>query len=126
MVTAAFIALALLVVWLGHREFMKVESGGSVPLSRRAGCAWLLLGLNALLIGITAFSFSQGPYSSDEQELWYRYGSLSFLLGGVIVPAIALLAFARKSAVAVSVLTAWMAAAFFAFLIYVFYSGGGV
>jgi hypothetical protein len=85
-----------------------------------------MLGINALLIGLAALSFSQGPYSSTEQELWYRYGSLGFLLGGAIIPAIALLSGARRSALAITLLTAWMFAALFGFLIYAFYSGGGV
>ena len=105
---------------------MQVDGGAPLPLSRRAGCAWSLLALNALLMGLAAFSFSQGPYSSEEQELWYRYGSLSFLLGGAIIPAVALLSFARKSALAVSLLSAWMVTAFLGFLIYVGFSSGGV
>ncbi len=85
-----------------------------------------MLALNSLIIGLAALSFSQGPYSSREQELWYRYGSLGFLLVGVIVPAIALLSGARRSAWATALLTAGMLAAFVGFLVYVFYSGGGV
>ena len=85
-----------------------------------------MLGINSLLIGLAALSFSQGPSSSTEQELWYRYGSLGFLLVGAIVPAIALLSGARKSALASNLLTAWMCTALFGFLIYAFYSGGGV
>jgi hypothetical protein len=85
-----------------------------------------MLGVNAVIIGLAALSFSQGPYSSRQQELWYRYGSLGFLLVGPIIPAIALLAGARRSAWANGLLTIWMLAAFIGFLIYAFYSGGGV
>ncbi len=103
---------------------MKIEVP---PQSRtRAGCAWSMLGVNVLLIGLAALSFSQGPYSSKEQEIWYRYGSLGLLLGGAIIPAIVLLSGARRSPWAITLLTIWMFAAFLAFLIYAFYSGGGV
>jgi hypothetical protein len=40
------------------------------------GCSWALLALNTLFMGLLTASFVQGPYSSSQQELWYRYGSL--------------------------------------------------
>jgi hypothetical protein len=85
-----------------------------------------MLGINALFIGVAALSFSRGPYSSAEQELWYRYGSLGFLLIGAIIPGLALLLGARRFGWATAILTTWMLAAFLAFLVYAFYSGGGV
>jgi len=85
-----------------------------------------MLCFNALIMGPTALSFSQGPYSSWEQELGYRYYSIGFLLGGAILPAIALLTVARRWAWATAVLTAWMLTAFVAFLGYMMLAGGGV
>jgi hypothetical protein len=32
------------------------------------GCAWALLGVNTVLMGLLAASFVQGPYSSSEQS----------------------------------------------------------
>jgi hypothetical protein len=93
--------------------------------SSAIGCALILLGINTVLIGLTAASFAQGPYSSPQQELWYRYGSLAFLAVGSIVPAIGLLA-ARRSRTAIGASVALMAATFFAFVWYAMMSGGGV
>lgn len=89
------------------------------------GCAWLLLGVNALLMGLLALSFGQGPYSSAEQELWYRYGSLSFFVVGAILPAVALFAF-RRSRWVVGASTAWMLIVLFACGWFAMMSGGGV
>ena len=89
------------------------------------GCAFAVLGTNSLLIGLVAASFAQGPYSSAEQELWYRYGSLGFLVGGAVLPAIALFA-GRKSRWILTASVAWMVATFVAFAWYVMMSGGGV
>ena len=89
------------------------------------GCAWALLGVNAVLMGLLAVSFAQGPYSSDEQELWYRYGSLSLFLAGAALPAIALFV-ARRSRRAVLICTAWMLALLIVGGWYAMMSGGGV
>lgn len=86
----------------------------------------VVLAINAVLIGLLAFSFSHGPYSSQEQELWYRYGSIVFLVAGVILPAIALCFGAMRFQWAVIALTVWMIAVLAAALIYAFFSGGGV
>lgn len=89
------------------------------------GCAWALLALNAVLMGLLCVSFVQGPYSSFEQELWYRYGSLGFVLAGAVLPAIALLK-ARHSRWVVTISTAWMLALLLAFVWFAMMSGGGV
>lgn len=89
------------------------------------GCALAVLGVNTLLIGLVTASFTQGPYSSEEQELWYRYGSLAFFVVGSILPAIALFA-GRQSRWVLGASVAWMAATFVAFVWYVMMSGGGV
>lgn len=91
-----------------------------------SGCLVAILGINGLLMGLFALGFSQGPYSSQEQELWYRYGSISFLLGGAVLPGFALLLGAKRAPWAVISLTVWMVAALCAFAVYVFHSGGGV
>lgn len=96
------------------------------PRLRRTGCAWSILAINTVVIGLAALSFSQGPYSSPEQELWYRYGSLGFLLVGAILPAIALLLGARSSTWGTVALTMWMVAGFVSFMLYAILSGGGV
>jgi len=100
----------------------ETPSSRSVP----AGCVWSILSINTLIIGLFALAFIEGPYSSSEQELWYRYGSLGFLLGGAILPGIALLAGIRKSAWASAILVVWMVAVLFAFLFYAALSGGGM
>lgn len=89
------------------------------------GAAWLI-GLNTLLMGLIASSFAVGPYSSWAQELWYRYGSLGFLLSGAILPALALALGARRSRTATKALTVWMIVTLFLCFGYAFGSGGGV
>ena len=123
-VEAAFDSFADTEASTRYRLGMTGEVPNAIP--SRAGCAWSMLGINALIIGLAAVSFSQGPYSSWEQEVWYRYCSMGLLLCGAILPAIALLLGARKSALATALLTTWMLAAFVAFLIYAMFSGGGV
>ncbi|MFN6934249.1 MAG: hypothetical protein ACK4NZ_03745 [Tsuneonella sp.] len=76
-------------------------------------------------MGLVAASFGQGPYSNSEQEIWYRYGSLGFFVGGAVLPAIALFAFRRCWWVVVAV-TAWMLMALLAFIWFVMMSGGGM
>jgi hypothetical protein len=100
------------------------EAGGQNHVEE-IGCAGLLLGVNALLMGLLALSFGQGPYSSAEQELWYRYGSLSFFAAGAILPAAALFAF-RRSRWAVLAVTVWMLAVLFTFGWFAMMSSGGV
>jgi hypothetical protein len=89
------------------------------------GCELALLGVNTLLIGLAATSFTQGPYSSLEQELWYRCGSLGFFVAGSLLPAIAMFA-ARRSRWVIGASIAWMAATFVGFVWYAMMSGGGV
>lgn len=89
------------------------------------GCALTTLAANTLLIGLVTASFTQGPYSSEEQELWYRYGSLAFFVGGSILPGAALFTW-RHSRWVLGACVAWMSATFVAFVWYVMMSGGGV
>ena len=91
-----------------------------------AGYLWWAFVTNTVILGLTAVSFNQGPYSSPEQELWYRYGSLGFLLIGVAFPTVALILGARRSRWTTVALTLWMYATLIAFLVYAFYSSGGV
>lgn len=90
------------------------------------GCAVMLVAFNILAMGLVAFSFSQGPYSSDVQEYWYRYRSIGFLLGGAILPAIVLKLYGHRSAFVNLAVVAWGLIALIAFLGYVAYSSGGV
>ena len=89
------------------------------------GCALAALGVNTLLIGLVTASFTQGPYSSDEQELWYRYGSIAFFVVGSVLPGIALFAW-RQSRRVLGASVASMAATLIVFVWYVTMSRGGV
>ena len=91
-----------------------------------AGCVWGLLAFNVVAIGYLALAFAQGPYSSWEQELWYRYGSIAFFVVGAIVPAVAMFSGARRSGAMLGLVAAWLAATFLAFCYYAVMSGGGV
>jgi hypothetical protein len=77
-------------------------------------------------MGLVAATFAVGPYSSVTQENWYRYGSISFLCVGAILPAAALLLIARRFPIVIIASIVWMFAALLAFLDYMFMSGGGV
>ena len=90
------------------------------------GCAFSILGLNALIFGFLALSFTQGPFASWGQELWYRYASLGLLLGGAVLPGSALLLGAGRSRRAVIFLTLWMIVWLFVGVGYAINSGGGV
>ncbi len=90
-----------------------------------SGCSWTILIVNIVIIGFFTASMAQGPYSSREQELWYRYGSLGFLISGVVLPA-AVLFVIRRSRATVGLLTAWMAAILLGFTWFLAMSGGGV
>lgn len=90
------------------------------------GCMLMMLGINTLIIGLLAFSFSHGPYSIQDQERWYRYGSIVFLIAGSVLPAIVLRLGALRRQWAIIALSVWMIAVFIACFIYVLFSGGGV
>ena len=109
----------------GRSWRMSPEEQGRPNNVEGIGCAWMLLGVNAVLMGLLAMSFGQGPYSSTGQELWYRYGSLGLFVFGAVLPAVALFVF-RRSRWAVFFSMAWMLAALLAFVSYVMNSGGGV
>ena len=101
------------------------ENAGQPNRSEGLGCAWTLLGINTVLIGLLTASFVQGPYSSWEQELWYRYGSLSFFVAGVALPAISLFA-ARRLRWVVIATTVWMLVTLVGFVWFGMMSSGGV
>lgn len=86
----------------------------------------VVLGVNALLTGLLALSFSHGPYSSREQEIWYRYGSVALMLAGAIFPALAASLGALRSQWAVVALIMWMLATLAVTIVYAVLSGGGV
>ena len=74
----------------GHVACM--ERQDLIELDRVVGRAWTMLVVNVVVIGFLTASMVQGPYSSREQELWYRYGSLGLFVAGVILPAVSPLA----------------------------------
>lgn len=85
-----------------------------------------LVAINAVIIGLFTFSFAQGPYSSGEQELWYRWISIAFLIGGVLLPA-GLVFLRPQSAKRISVaINIWMVTTLFAFFPYLMFLGGGL
>lgn len=101
------------------------EEAGEQSRAEGTGCAWVLLAINTTIIGLLTASFVQGPFSSDEQELWYRYGSLAFFLAGSVVPAIAMFA-TRRSRMVIVASTAWMLITLLAFVWFAMMSSGGV
>ncbi|WP_129586235.1 hypothetical protein [Sphingomonas montana] len=92
---------------------------------RNAGDVWAMLIANVVIIEFLTAGMARGPYSSREQELWYRYGSLGFLFTGVIIPAATMLAI-RQSRFVVAFLNAWMFAILLGFMWFVAMSSGGV
>jgi hypothetical protein len=90
------------------------------------GCLFVMFTVNLVILGFLALGFAHGPYSSREQEIWYRYGSIGFLLAGAVLPAAALSLGARRSQGAIIALTAWMLVTLFAAFCYAMLSGGGV
>ena len=107
---------------------MSEPSPEAEPTPKRGGigCALGLLALNSLLIGLLAWSFTQGPYHNHQQVVWYRYGSLGFLFAGALLPAVALLLGAYRSRRAVGLLVKWMTATLLTCFVYACLSGGGV
>ena len=90
------------------------------------GCAAAVVVVNAALMGLLASAFVTGPYSSRGQEIWYRYGSIGFLLFGAILPGAALALWARRSHALVVALVLWMFLALLAWFAYAINSGGGI
>ena len=86
----------------------------------------LLLVINIIVIGFFALSRAQGPYSSFEQELVYRYGSLAFFVAGVVIPCICLVLFQVFVRQHITVASVWLVATLFAFIIYGAATSGGV
>jgi hypothetical protein len=88
------------------------------------GCVAVMLAVNALLMGATAITFARGPYSSVEQELWYRYGSVGFFIAGFVLPGVVILV--RRTAALLLVALSWLFAVLIAFVIYGMMSSGGI
>lgn len=88
------------------------------------GCGWMLVAINTALMGLCAASFVRGPFSSFEQELWYRYGSITFLLAGAALPAVILFRGGPRWLVYATV--PWMLTALLSFAAWVMMSGGGI
>lgn len=114
----------------GHGKTRCVSDGTpeAEPAPKRGGISVVLglLALNSLLIGLLAWSFTQGPYYNHQQVVWYRYGPLAFLFAGALLPAVALSLGAYRSRRAVGLLVKWMAATLLTCFVYACLSGGGV
>ena len=90
------------------------------------GCAIAMIGLNSVLMGLLASTFAFFQFSSREQEIWYRYGSLGFLLFGAILPGVALAIWGRRNRILVAALVVWMIFALILCFAYALNSGGGI
>ena len=90
------------------------------------GCTVALTTINASVMGMLALSFAKGSYSSPEQEHWYRYGSLGFLLIGVFLPLLAILSRRDRSKRFVENVNVWMVCALVGCFVYAYRSGGGI
>jgi hypothetical protein len=90
------------------------------------GCATVFVVINGLLTGLVSMSFGARPYSSWEQELFYRYGSMAFLIFGAILPGVVLFVYGRRIAWAAKASVVWMFFVMLGFFSYIFNSGGGV
>lgn len=90
------------------------------------GCATTLGVFNISVIGIITVPLAIRGYASSEQALWYRYGSLAFLLVGALTPMAVLLAYGRRSPRAVVAVTMWMIVALLLWTGWLLNSGGGV
>ena len=82
--------------------------------------------INLVAMGFPASSFVTGSYSSSEQELWYRYGSVGFLVLGAVLPGVALLLATRRYPAITRAALIWMLGVWLPFAGYVMMSGGGV
>ncbi|MDB5678122.1 hypothetical protein [Sphingomonas bacterium] len=102
------------------------ESPVIVSMSPGWGCAAALAIFNTIFMGLLALAFASGGYSSWQQDLWYRYGSLAFVLIGALVPGAILIVRGRRSARAVIAVTLWMIVVLIMWAGFVFNSGGGV
>ena len=90
------------------------------------GCATVFVVVNGLFTGLVALSFGTGPYSSWNQELYYRYASMALFIFGAILPGIMLFVYGRRSAWAAKASVVWMFVVMVGFFSYVLTSGGGV
>jgi hypothetical protein len=104
-----------------------VRTDGEKPATTHGkGCAMTLACINVAAMGLLASTFTTGPFSSVEQELWYRYGSLAFLLLGAVLPGAALLLGTRRHPAVIAATMVWMIAMWLPFAGYVLMSGGGI
>jgi maltodextrin utilization protein YvdJ len=90
------------------------------------GCGFVVIGINALLMVPFAAEFVRGSFSGVDQMLWYRGGSLAFVLAGVVLPIAALLSRWRRSFTAMVALSLWLPAVLLLFVGYALTSDGGM
>jgi hypothetical protein len=101
----------------------------SSPVSQKLdglGCAGTIATFNVIVMGFIAYIFSMMPYFNVGQELWYRGGSLTFLILGALVPICWRILIKRGYWGSAKPIAAWMFAALITFIGYVLLSGGGI
>lgn len=108
-----------------HVAQMEARSSIEQDRAGNVGDAWTMLVVNVIFIGFLATSMVQGPYSSHEQEVWYRYGSICFFIAGVIFPAVVLFVMRQSRLIVVSA-NVWMFAILLGFVLFGAMSSGGV
>lgn len=109
----------------GHPSIMSLQPPIAQHQNQGEHAVFTLLVANGLLMGLTVAAFVEGPYSSPEQELWYRYGSIGLFVAGAVLPAV-ILRVMRRSKPRILLLIIWMAGVFVIYLWYMAMSGGGV
>jgi len=103
-----------------------MSEAGSTDKAQGLGCAIAVIGLNIVLMSLLASTFVRGPFSDWRQEVWYRGGSLGFLLFGAVFPAVMLALGARRSRPSIIALTVWMLTVLVFWFAYTLRSGGGI
>lgn len=82
--------------------------------------------VNAVAIGFFAFTLVAEPLPAGHPLIRLRDGSLGFLALGVLLPALVLALFARRSRYVPVAMTLWMLTVLAAFFVYAAIFGGGV
>ena len=88
--------------------------------------AKVLSSINSVIFGLVALAFARGPYSSFEQELWCRWGSLGLLFAAGLIPALIAFRWRQAPGWAATLLGFWCGVAGFVGLNFALLSGGGV
>ena len=86
----------------------------------------LLLVVNTIFIGFMTMARIRGPYSSHEQLILYRYGSLALFAAGVLIPWICFVFFRKFVERHTILASVWLAATLSAVIIWGAALSGGV